>query len=257
MRTNPRMSPTANQTSRVLIVEDEVHARRFLRELLAAEPGVSIVGEAADGAEGAEMVKALSPDLVFLDIQMPELDGFEMIARVGVEEMPAFVLVTAFSEHAARAFEVQALDYLCKPFDRDRLRFSLQRFYRHRAMPTESVDQHGPVRKIWRRRLAIKQGSGVLFIPVEQVLWIEAANKYVIIRTSSQSYISRQTIQSIVDELSPEQFVRTSRSIVVRKNAVREVKPLFHGDHIVYLTDGTELALSRNYREKFFSEMAR
>jgi two-component system LytT family response regulator len=251
------MSPTASQTSRVLIVEDEVHARGFLRAMLAAEPGVSIVGEAADGAQGAEMVKARLPDLVFLDIQMPELDGFEMIARVGIEEMPAFVLVTAFSEHATRAFEVEALDYLCKPFDRDRLHASLQRFYRHRARSAESVDQHDPARKRWRRRLAIKQESGVLFIPVEQVLWIEAANKYVIIRTSNQSYISRQTIQSIVDELSPEQFVRTSRSTVVRKNAVREVKPLFHGDHIVFLTDATELALSRNYRERFFSEMAR
>jgi two-component system LytT family response regulator len=251
------MSPTASQTCRVLIVEDEVHARAFLRAMLAAEPGVVIVGEGADGAQGAEMVKTLSPDLVFLDIQMPELDGFEMIARVGLDEMPAFILVTAFSEHATRAFEVAALDYLCKPFDRDRLHASLQRFYRQRARATESVDQHGPAQKTWRRRLAIKQESSVVFVPVEQVLWIEAANKYVIIRTAKQSYISRQTIQSVVDELSPEQFVRTSRSIVIRKNAVREVKPLFHGDHIVFLIDGTELALSRNYRDKFFSEMAR
>jgi two-component system LytT family response regulator len=137
------------------------------------------------------------------------------------------------------------------------LHASLQRFYRHRARAAESLDPHGPSRKTWRRRLAIKQESSVQFVPVEHVLWIEADNKYVIIRTPKQSFISRQTIQSIVDELSPEQFVRISRSIVVRKNAVREVKPLFHGDHTVFLTDGTELALSRNYREKFFSEMAR
>ena len=251
------MSPTVSQTSRLLIVEDEVHARRFLRELLAAEPDVSVVGEATNGAEGAEMVKALAPDLVFLDIQMPELDAFEMIARVGVDHMPAFVLVTAFSEHAVRAFEVEALDYLCKPFDQERLHASLERFRRYRTRVAKSVHEDGKTPKSWRRRLAIKQESGVLFVPVEQILWIEAANKYVVIRTANHSYMSRQTIQSIVDELSPEQFVQTNRSIVVRKNAVREVKPLFHGDHIVFLADGTELALSRNYREKFFSEMAR
>lgn len=252
------MSPTVSQTSRVLIVEDEVHARRFLRELLATERDMTIVGEATNGAEGAQMVKALSPDLLFLDIQMPELDAFEMIAQVGADRMPAFVLVTAFSEHAVRAFEVEALDYLCKPFDQERLHASLERFRRYRTRMTKSVhDEDGKAAKSWRRRLAIKQESGVMFIPVEQILWIEAANKYVVIRTANHSYLSRQTIQSVVDELSPEQFVRTSRSIIVRKNAVREVKPLFHGDHIVFLTDGTELALSRNYREKFFSEMAR
>jgi two-component system LytT family response regulator len=252
------MSQAAYQTARVLIVEDEVHARRFLRELLAAEQDVTVVGEATNGAEGVEMVKALSPDLVFLDIQMPELDAFEMIAKVGADRMPTFIMVTAFSEHAARAFEVDALDYLCKPFDQERLHASLERFRRYRKRMTESThDELGKTPQSWRRRLAIKQESGVVFVPVEQILWIEAANKYVVIRTPNHSYMSRQTIQSIVDELSPEQFVRTSRSIVVRKSAVREVKPLFHGDHVVFLIDGTELSLSRNYREKFFSEMTR
>lgn len=252
------MSRAMSQTPRVLIVEDEVHARRFLRELLAVEHDLTIVGEATNGAEGAEMVRALSPDLIFLDIQMPELDAFEMIAKIGAEQMPTFIMVTAFSEHAARAFEVEALDYLCKPFDQERLHASLERFRRCRKRMTEAAqDQQSKTPKSWRRRLAIKQESGVVFVPVEQILWIEAANKYVVIRTSIHSYMSRQTIQSVMDELSPEQFVRTSRSIVVRKSAVREVKPLFHGDHIVYLTDGTELSLSRNYREKFFSEMAR
>jgi two-component system LytT family response regulator len=247
----------SNQIWRTLIVEDEVHARAYLRELLAGEPGMSIIGEADDGAEGAELVRALSPDLVFLDIQMPELDAFEMIARVGADRMPAFIFVTAFSEYAVRAFEVDALDYLCKPFDSERLRGSLQRFFRYASRKTGfDSDQQSSDRKSWRQRLAIKQDSGVRFVPVEEVLWIEAANKYIVIRTPDHSYISRQTIQSVVDELNPEQFVRTNRSIVVRKNAIREVKPLFHGDHAVVLTDGTELALSRNYRETFFREMA-
>jgi two-component system LytT family response regulator len=252
------MSQTANFASRVLIVEDEAHARRYLRELLAAEPGVIIAGEAADGLQGAEMIKALAPDLVFLDIQMPELDAFQTIERVGVEKMPVFILVTAFSEYAVRAFEVEALDYLCKPFDQERLHASLQRFHRYRARMKELIpDEQRAAGKPWRKRLAIKQESGVRFIPVEHILWIEAANKYVVIRTADHSYISRQTIQSIVEELSPEQFVRISRSVVVRKSAISEVRPLFHGDHIVALADGSELALSRTYGELFFSEMAR
>ncbi|MBV9765009.1 MAG: response regulator, partial [Acidobacteriaceae bacterium] len=118
---------TSSQTWRTLIVEDEVHARAYLRELLAGQSAISIIGEAADGAAGAQLVTTVSPDLVFLDIQMPELDAFEMITRVGVDKMPAFIFVTAFSEYAVRAFEVDALDYLCKPFDRDRLQASLQR----------------------------------------------------------------------------------------------------------------------------------
>ena len=253
---NPDMPCIPNQTSRVLIIEDEVHARHYLRELLAAEPGICVAGEAADGVEGAEMIKGLAPDLVFLDIQMPELDAFEMIAHVGRDRMPAFILVTAFSEYAVRAFEVEALDYLCKPFDQARLHASLTRFQRCRERIAERPGEKLPIPGSSRRRLAIKQESGVRFVPVEQVLWIEAANKYVVIRTADHSYISRQTIQSIVDGLGTDHFVRTSRSIVVRKSAVSEVKPLFHGDHVVILADGTELALSRNYRDAFFSEMA-
>ena len=238
-------------------MEDEVHARRYLRELLAAETGTCIAGEAADGAQGVEMINALAPDLVFLDIQMPELDAFEMIAQLGRDNMPAFILVTAFSEYAVRAFEVEALDYLCKPFDQARLHAALMRFHRYRMRRAGVADERIQVAKSGRQRLAIKQESGVRFLPAEQILWIEAANKYVVIRTADHSYISRQTIQSIVDQLSTEHFVRTSRSIVVRKSAIAEVKPLFHGDHVVLLTDGTELALSRTYRETFFSEMAR
>jgi two-component system LytT family response regulator len=252
------MSQTANSTCRVLIVEDEVHARRYLRELLTAEPGVSVAGEAGDGVQAAGMIAALTPDLVFLDIQMPELDAFEMIARVGQARMPAFIFVTAFSQYAIRAFEVEALDYLCKPFDQERLHAALERFHRYRARITEfRTHEQRPAAESWRRRLAIKEESGTRFVPVEQVLWVEAANKYVVIRTADHSFISRQTIQSMVDELSPEQFVRISRSVVVRKSAISEVKPLFHGDHLVVLADGTELALSRNYREAFFSEMVR
>ena len=251
------MSTQSNGTSRVLIVEDEIHSRRYLRELLNNESGIQVIGEAENGAQGAEFVSELSPDLVFLDIQMPELDAFEMITKVGAESMPTFIFVTAFAEYALRAFDVEALDYLCKPINQERLHASLQRFRRYRARAREGQEHEQTSQKSWRRRLAIKEDSVVKFVPVDRILWIEAANKYVVVRTPDHSYVSRQTIQSIVEELSPEHFVRTNRSIVVRKNAVREVKPLFHGDHVIVLIDGTELTLSRNYRENFFSEMGR
>lgn len=252
------MSTQSNGTSRVLIVEDEIHSRRYLLELLNNEPGIQVVGHAENGAQGADLVSELCPDLVFLDIQMPELDAFEMITKVGAERMPTFIFVTAFAEYALRAFEVEALDYLCKPINQERLHASLERFRRYRARSRDAAQQHEQTgQKSWRRRLAIKEDFVVKFVPVERILWIEAANKYVVVRTPDHSYVSRQTIQSIVEELSPEHFVRTNRSIVVRKNAVREVKPLFHGDHVIVLVDGTELTLSRNYRENFFSEMGR
>lgn len=252
------MSVQSNGTSRVLIIEDEIHSRRYLRELLNSESGIQVIGEAENGVQGAELVSQLSPDLVFLDIQMAELDAFEMITKIGVERMPTFIFVTAFAEYALRAFEVEALDYLCKPINQERLHASLERFQRHRARARDASHEHAQTsQKSWRRRLAIKEDSMVKFVPVERILWIEAANKYVVVRTPDHSYVSRQTIQSIVEELSPEHFVRTNRSIVVRKNAVREVKPLFHGDYIIVLIDGTELTLSRNYRENFFSEMGR
>lgn len=252
------MIPNPGESTRVLIVEDEIPSRRFLRELLEAEPDVEIVGEATDGIEGADLVAALRPDLVFLDIQMPELDAFEMVAKVGQDQMPPLILVTAFAEYALRAFEIEALDYLCKPFDRARLHASLARYFRFKKRGLETAKELSPPnQRVWRRRLAIKEESTIRFVPVERILWIEAANKYIVVRTADRSYVSRQTIQSVVEELSPEHFVRTSRSIIVRKNAVSEVKPLFHGDHVILLIDGTELALSRNYRESFFSEMAR
>jgi two-component system LytT family response regulator len=252
------MFPDSTENARVLIVEDEIHSRRFLRELLQAEPNVAIVGEASNGTEGAEMVDALRPDLVFLDIQMPEMDAFEMVEKVGHDRMPLLIVVTAFAEYALRAYEIEALDYLCKPFDRARLHASLARYFRVKKRALGSTKElSSQNRRVWRRRLAIKEDAAVRFVPVERILWIEAANKYVVVRTADRSYVSRQTIQSIVEELSPEHFVRTSRSIIVRKNAVSEVRPLFHGDHLILLVDGTELALSRNYRESFYSEMTR
>jgi two-component system LytT family response regulator len=245
---------------RALLIEDEPHARRYLRELLAGEEALTIVGEADTGETGAELIRTLAPDLVFLDVQMPELDGFSMIERLGSARMPAFIFVTAFPEYAVRAFEIEAVDYLCKPFDRQRLSVAVQRARRHLepSATTPPSIAHGALpNEMWFSRITVKEDAGITFVPVDDVLWIEAANKYVVIHSRVGTHVARLTIQHIATRLDPKLFVRIHRSILVRKSAVRGLHPLFHGDYTVKLTDGTELTLSRTYREAFFDAMSR
>lgn len=250
---------------RTLLIEDEIHARRYLRELLASEDGLTVVGEADSGTVGADLIRTLQPDLVFLDVQMPELDGFSMIEsmieQIGAERMPAFIFVTAYPEYAVRAFEIDAIDYLCKPFDRQRLSVAVQRARRHLDPPTTPATTRppadAPADGAWYSRITVKEEAGITFVPVEDVLWIEAANKYVVIHSGIGTHVARLTIQHIAARLDPKQFVRIHRSILVRKSAVRGLHPLFHGDYTVKLIDGTELTLSRTYREAFFDAMSR
>lgn len=239
---------------RALIVDDEPHARRYLCELLESESEIDVVGEGSSGAEGIAQIRKLAPDVVFLDIQMPDLDGFEVVKRLETTKLPLFIFVTGYSEYAVKAFEIEAVDYLCKPFDKERLSISLERTMRRMSL-RESIS--GDDESRWLSRLSIKEEEGIVFVPVEQVLWIEAANKYVVIHLNDRTYISRQTIQSLEDELDPKQFVRIHRSILVRKSAVRGLHPLFHGDYIVRLVNGAEVMLSRNFRGSFFQQMSR
>jgi two-component system, LytTR family, response regulator len=252
----------AQAPMRTLIIEDEPHARHYLRELLAGEQEVAIVGEASSGAEGASLIRKVSPDLVFLDIQMPDLSGFDLIAEIGVEKMPAFVFVTAYSEFAVRAFEVEAVDYLCKPFDRERLSASLERAIRRLELQNAKATGNGlgasrDQSDRWLSRIPIKQKNGIIFVLVEGIVWIDAADKYVELHTADRTYLARQTIQTLEETLDPKQFVRIHRSTIVRKAAVRGLHPLFHGDYLVRLNNGTELTLSRNFRESFFTQMSR
>lgn len=245
-------SATAGRAARVLIVEDEAHARHYLRELLEGEPLVEVVGESSNGIQGAQQIRELAPDLVFVDIQMPGLDGFGMIDQLAQSSPPLFVFVTSYSEYAVRAFEIEAVDYLCKPFDKERLATSIERAIRrlNSAVPAAPGSQ-------WLTRLSIKDDERILFVPVDEIIWIEAANKYVVVYTSTGSHISRQTIQGLEDQLNPREFVRTHRSTLVRKAAVRGLHPLFHGDYIVKLVNGAEVTLSRSFRASFFREMSR
>jgi two-component system LytT family response regulator len=176
--------------------------------------------------------------------------------------MPAIIFVTGYGDYAVKAFEVDAVDYLCKPFDRERLLVSIDRAMRHldrrqRIGRFDDAESEEPTQQ-WLSRVTIKDESGIVFVPVEDILWIEAANKYVVVHTrDATKYIARQTIQSLEDALDPAQFVRIHRSVLVRKSAVRGLHPLFHGDYLVKLATGTELTLSRSFREAFFRQMGR
>ena len=240
---------------RALIVDDEPHARRYLQELLGNETGVTVVGEAATGTEGLDLLREMSPDLVFLDIQMPGLDGFGMVEGVAAETSPMFIFVTGYGEYAVRAFEIEAVDYLCKPFDKERLSISLERAARRFHARQFALESGRDTQYL--SRLSIKEEDGIVFVPVDQILWIEAANKYVVVHTINHQHILRQTIQSLEDTLDPKQFVRIHRSILVRKAAVRGLHPLFHGDYLVKLSNGVELTLSRSFRGAFFQQIGR
>jgi two-component system, LytTR family, response regulator len=253
MQNGTRHNLNATSTpARVLIVEDEEHARRYLRELLEDDPQVEVVGECANGAQGLEQIQATSPDIVFVDIQMPGVDGFGMIDRLAAERSPLFIFVTGYSEYAVKAFEVEAVDYLCKPFDKERLSVSIERALR-RLNSTDSGASQSP----WLSRLSIKDDERIVFLPVDEIVWVEAANKYVVIHTATGTHICRHTIQGLEDRLNPREFVRTHRSTLVRKSAVRGLHPLFHGDYAVRLVNGAEVTLSRSFRGSFFREMSR
>jgi two-component system, LytTR family, response regulator len=239
-----------------LIVDDEAHARRYIRELLTDESQISIVGEAAGGSEALELIRSCKPELVFLDIQMPEFDGFALHDRIAAGVLPAFVFVTAYSEYAAKAFEIEAVDYLCKPFDKERLSLAVDRVARRLRLLSNALGpQQARANRRWLSRIAVKDQEETTFVPVEQILWIEAANRYVVIHTAAKDHVARETMQNLEAALNPAHFIRIHRSVLVRKSVIRGLQPLFHGDYSVTLLNGAQLTLSRNFRAAFFEQM--
>jgi two-component system, LytTR family, response regulator len=241
---------------RTVIVDDEPHARRYVAELLADEPQVSIVGEASNGKEALDLIRTCQPELVFLDIQMPDLDGFAVHAGLASSKLPAFVFVTGYSEYAAKAFDVEAVDYVCKPFGKERLATAVERVVRRlRTTEAAAAPQQRNATRGWVSRIAVKEENGTTFVPIEQILWIESANRYVVIHTNSKDYLTRETMQNLEEMLNPAQFIRTHRGVLVRKAAVRALQPLFHGDYTVTLVNGAQVTLSRTFRAAFFKQM--
>jgi two-component system LytT family response regulator len=243
---------------RALIVDDEPLARQRVRTLLEADSDVEVVGECADGAQAVAALEEHRPDLLFLDVQMPLLDGFGVLEALSGDWMPVVVFITAHDRYALKAFEVHALDYLLKPFDRDRFRTALER-----AKAQVRREQGGEVsQKLFallrdvkeaRRpleRLVVKSAGRVYFVRVEDIDWVEAAGNYARLHAGKETHLLRESMAGLEARLDARRFLRIHRSTIVSIERIRELHPSFHGDYVVTLHDGTELTLSRGYRDK-------
>lgn len=244
---------------RTVIVDDEPLARERLKRFLNGEPEIEIISECANGREAVEAVHRLAPDLLFLDIQMPELDGFEALEAIGTERMPpAVIFVTAYDKYAIRAFDVHALDYLLKPFNRERFGRALQR-----ARAQLEQDKLGTLDqrllslledlKTGQKhleRLVIRSVGRVFFLKTNEIDWIEAAGNYVRLHVGREGHLLRETMSRLESKLDPDKFLRIHRSTLVNIDRIKELHPLFSGDYTVILRNGTELTLSRSYRDK-------
>jgi len=244
---------------RVLVVDDEPLARRGIRQLLDSETDFEIVGECKNGREAVSALEKLSPELIFLDIQMPLLDGFSFIEKVGAENLPAIVFVTAYDEHAIHAFETGALDYLLKPVDPLRFQKTLERVREQikNKQPRELEQKLSallenlklPESEKYLERIAIKENGRVTFLNIDEIVWISSEGNYVGLHTKGETHLLRETMDAIERKLDSRKFLRLRRSTIVRIEQIKELHPLFNGEFEVVLKSGAKLSSSRRYRQ--------
>jgi two-component system LytT family response regulator len=243
---------------RTLIVDDEKLARDKLRRLLGKESDISIVGECTCGTDTVEFINKENPELVFLDIQMPELTGFEVLQEIEPEKMPTIIFVTAYDQYALDAFNVHALDYLTKPFNQERLQTALGKArnqienFRQGDIDERLLSLLKNLRDVkeYPDRLVLKSSGRIYFVKTEDIEWIEAAGNYVKIHANQKPHMLRETMNGIEKKLSPDKFLRIHRSSLVNIDQIKELNPLFSGDYLVTLRDETEITLSRNYHDR-------
>lgn len=249
---------------RVLIVDDEPLARDCVRMALESLPDVTIAGEAMDGATAVEAIRSLAPDIVFLDIQMPGVDGFGVIERVGAAAMPAVIFVTAFDEHAVRAFEIHAFDYILKPFDDARLHDAVRRVREQLGAEREGTQAERLVRLLrdylaggrdGPRRLAVRTGDRIRYIDMDAVDFFEAEGNYVRVHAGGATHLIRTTLTSLESQLDPSRFVRIHRSTIVNFERVVELQAWAGGDYVAILRDRRTLRVSRTYRDAVLRPM--
>ena len=241
-----------------LIVDDEPLARDRIRELLKEHPEIEVIGEARNGREAIDSISALGPELVFLDVQMPDLDGFDVLQNLQVEKMPLIIFVTAYDQHALRAFEVHAVDYLTKPFDRKRFAEAVEHakvFMKGAKEPDTarilSMLQELRTGARYLERFAVKNGETVFFIRAEDVDAIEAQGNYVRLSVAKSSHLLRDTLNNIESQINPRRFVRIHRRTIVNIDRVKEVQTWARGEYRVVLLTGAYYTLSRTYRQHF------
>jgi two-component system, LytTR family, response regulator len=240
------MAPDPTHKIRALIVDDEPPARASVRVLLHRDPQVEVIGECASGTDAVAAIRDAHPDLVFLDVQMPECDGFDVLEMLGADLPGAIVFVTAYDQFALRAFDAGALDYLLKPFDNQRFELAL-------ARAKQRLRAEGRPHK--PERLAIKNGGQILFVPVHDIDWIEAADYYSCLHVGGKTHLIRRTMSELDSDLDPEIFCRIHRSTIVNLHRVRALETSPEGEFEVRLHDGMALRLSRRYRKDLQSRM--
>jgi two-component system LytT family response regulator len=243
---------------RALIADDEPLARERIRTLLSPHADIEVVAECADGKETVLAIQKLSPDLLFLDIQMPELTGFEVLQELDTSAAPAIIFVTAYDQYALQAFEVCALDYLMKPFDAERFQKALERGREQiRRLRSGEVNERllALLEDLERgrkylERLVIRTGGRVFFLRVDEIDWIEAAGNYVRLHIGAEEHLHRETMNALEQSLDPARFARIHRSTMVNLTRIKELQPWFRGDYVVILRDGHQLTLTRSYRSR-------
>jgi two-component system, LytTR family, response regulator len=242
---------------RTVIADDEPLALNKLRRMLESEPGVQIVQECSSGGETIAAVATHKPNLLLLDISMPDMDGFQVLASISRRDAPVVIFTTAYAQHAVRAFEAQALDYLLKPFDRERLHQAIARAQTELLRPPAAEATHLLLDLISKsagrpphsdHRFVIKAGGRIVFLDFDEITWVEAAANYIRVNTGKESYLLREGIGKVAERLDATQFVRIHRSLIVNVKQIKELQPVNSGEYIVVLKDGKELSCSRGFR---------
>lgn len=246
-----KLTNSTKQKIRALIVDDEPPSRQTMRIMLEGVPEVQVIGECGSGKEALHKVKKLKPDLMFLDVQMPTMNGFDVLESLGPEHLPIVVFVTAYDQYAVKAFETNAIDYILKPFDSTRVKKAVQKVIRLLGSnsPRSSRDKVDSVitRPNGVSRLLVKQHDRVAVLKTDEIDWIGAAGNYIELHMGKKRYLFHMTMNAIHQELDPEKFLRIHRSVIVNINRIKEFEPTLNKDYILYLEDGTKLTLSRSY----------
>ncbi len=241
-----------------LIVDDELAARELIKNYLAGDASFIVTGEASNGIDAIKQIIKKKPDLVFLDIQMPEMDGFEMIETIGLDNLPYIIFVTAYDQYAIKAFEINALDYLLKPFDRKRFLSAINRAKEHllskKTIENQITSLLSNIKKETKylSKIMIRTGGRIFFLNDDDIKWIEAASNYIKIFSGNDNYLVKDTLGNFEKKINPDKFVRIHRSCIINIDFIREIQPWDKNNHLVILDNGKELKLSRSYKDRIF-----